>query len=67
MTKPFPAPNDEDREAALDAAIAFHGLAVDPAWRAAILGHMKVTGGAARLVLEFPLGDERDPAPVFRP
>jgi len=67
MTAPHRLPDDKDREAALDAAIAFNGLTVDPAWRPAILGHMKVTGAAAQLVLEFPLGDELDPAPVFRP
>ena len=60
-------PTDEHREAALDAAIALHGLAVDPAWRAAILAHMKLTGIAAELVAEFPLDDEIDSAPVFRP
>jgi len=67
MSEPRPMPTDADREAALDAAIALHGLAVDPAWRAAILANMKVIGAAAGLALEFPLGDELDPAPVFRP
>ena len=67
MTEPLRNPTDDERETALDAAIALHGLTADPAWREAILAHMKVVGGAARLVHEFPLGDELDPAPVFRP
>jgi hypothetical protein len=67
MTEPSRQPTDEDRAAALDAAAALHGLTLDPGWRQAILAHMKATGAAARLVLEFPLGDELDPAPVFRP
>jgi len=67
MTAPHRLPDDKDREAALDAAIALNGVAVDPAWRQAILGHMKVIGEAANLLREFPLGDEADPAPVFRP
>ncbi len=67
MTAPFPTPSDEEIGAALDAAIAQLGLVVDPAWRKDILAHMKTTGDAARLVLEFPLEDELEPAPVFRP
>lgn len=62
-----PIPNDKDRAAALDAAIALLGLAIEPAWREAILAHMKVTGEAAQLVLEFPLAHDIEPAPVFRP
>jgi hypothetical protein len=67
MTAPFRPPTDEDIGAALDAAVAQLGLVVDPAWRKDILAHMKLTGAAARLVLEFPLEDELEPAPVFRP
>lgn len=67
MTNSSPTPTDEDRAAALDAAIALLGLTIEPGWREAILAHMKVTGEAAQLVLEFPLEDELEPAPVFRP
>ena len=57
----------KDRIAMLDAAIAQLGLAVAPAWREAVLIHMEVIADAARLVEEFPLEDESEPAPVFRP
>jgi hypothetical protein len=67
MTKPSPIPIDNQREATLNAAVGLLGLAIDPTWRSAILTHMKVTGAAAALILEFPLEDEINPAPVFRP
>jgi hypothetical protein len=62
-----PLPTDKDREAALDAMTALLGLTIEPLWREAILAHMKVTGEAAQLVLDFPLEDDIEPAPVFRP
>ena len=67
MSAAAPPPSDEDRAAFLDAAIEMLGLAVAPEWRAEVLAHMKVTAEAARLVLDFPLDDELEPAPVFMP
>ncbi len=67
MSSATPVPTDEDRAAWLDAASLLLGLAIEPDWREAILVHMTVIGEAAQLVLEFPLEDELDPAPVFRP
>ena len=67
MAMPRPIPTDTDRAAVLDAATALLGLAIDPAWRESILAHMKITGEAAQLVLEFRLEDEVEPAPVYRP
>jgi hypothetical protein len=58
---------DPERAAALDAASGLLGLDVDPAWRAEILANMKIIAEAARLVAEFPLADEIEPAPVFSP
>jgi len=60
-------PSDDARAAALDAAIALLGLVVAPEWRICVLAHMNVTAEAAQLVLDFPLDDELEPAPVFRP
>jgi len=60
-------PADTDYVAALDATSALLGLEIEPAWREAILAHMKVIGEAAQLVQEFPLADEIEPAPVFQP
>lgn len=41
-------------------------LPVDPAWRPAVRAHLAVTLRFARLVEEFALPDESEPAPVFR-
>jgi len=49
----------------LDAAIASAGLAIDPQWRASIDAHFDAIAKAAAFVMEFPLDDELDPAPVF--
>jgi hypothetical protein len=49
----------------VDAAIASAGLKVDPEWRAGIDAHFEAIAKAAALVMEFPLEDEFDPAPVF--
>jgi hypothetical protein len=49
----------------VDAAIASAGLKVDPEWRAGIDAHFEAISKAAASVVEFPLEDELDPAPVF--
>jgi hypothetical protein len=64
--QPFLAP-DADREAALDAATVLLGLRVETAWRPEVVAHMKVIAEAARLILDFELEDEIEPAPVYRP
>ena len=61
-----PPPDDEALLAIVDAAAPFLGIAVDPAWRDAVAASLKATTIAARLVLEFPLPDELEPAPAFR-
>ncbi len=67
MAKPRPNPTDADHTATLDAAVAQLGLVIDPAWRESILAHMKAISEAAQLALDFPLEDEVEPAPVYRP
>jgi hypothetical protein len=49
----------------IDGAIASTGLTIDPEWRAGIDAHFEAIAKAAALVMEFPLEDELDPAPVF--
>ena len=49
----------------VDAAIASAGLPVDAEWRASIDAHFEAIAKAAALVMEFPLEDELDLAPVF--
>jgi hypothetical protein len=66
MADPNP-PSDGDRAAMLDAAAAVLGLTVAPEWRGEILFHMKVIGETAQRLMEFPLDDSVEPAPIFTP
>jgi len=52
-------------DAYIDAGTALLGIPVRPEWRDAIRHHVRVSFDLARTVLDFPLPDEADPAPVF--
>jgi hypothetical protein len=54
-------------DAWLDANAAVLGIAVAPEWRDAIRLHLRITHDLAQHVMQFPLPDEADPAPIFRP
>ena len=41
-------------------------LPIDPAWRPAVRIHLEITLRLGKLVEEFDLPDEAEPAPVFR-
>jgi Protein of unknown function (DUF4089) len=41
------------------------GLAIDEAWKPAVRANLEVSMRLARLVDEFPLSDEAEPASVF--
>lgn len=43
------------------------GLTIDPALRAAVAANLAGLLHAARLVAEFPLPEETEPAPRFEP
>jgi len=43
------------------------GLPLDPARKAAVAQHLALLLAAAALVLEFPLPEEVEAAPVFEP
>jgi hypothetical protein len=51
----------------LDANAALLGITVAPEWRDAVRLHLGITRSMAERVMAFPLPDEADPAPVFRP
>ncbi len=61
-----PPVSDDAIPALLDAAVALHGIPMDPAWREEALANLRGIAGAARFVLSHPLDDEADLAPVFR-
>jgi hypothetical protein len=56
---------DGELDAFMDASAVALGLAIDPAWRAAVRANLAVTFRMGGLVLDFALDDEADPAPVF--
>jgi Protein of unknown function (DUF4089) len=59
--------SDKDElDACLDAHAALLAIDVAPEWRDAIRFHLGTTRDMARQVMDFPLPDEADPAPVFR-
>ena len=56
-----------DAETYVDAAAALIGLPIDPAHRPGVVLNLERIAQLAALVAEFPLPDEAEPAPVFRP
>ena len=63
---PTPPLDDAAARAVVDHMAPMLGIAVDPAWRDGVVPSLLGTALAARLVLDFPLDDELEPAPVFR-
>ena len=55
-------PTDDFIEAAANAL----GIPLDPAWKPAIRSNLEVSRKLARLVDEFPLPDDAEPAPVYK-
>ncbi len=56
-----------DEAAQVEAAMALFAIAMEESWRPAVLANFVTLAAAARLVMEFPLPDEAEPAPVFHP
>jgi Protein of unknown function (DUF4089) len=56
-----------DAEAWIDATAPALGLAIDPAWRPGVAANLTRMAELADLVLAFPLADDADAAPVYRP
>ena len=58
---------DQELEAWLDAAAVLLGLSIEPEWRDTVRLHLRITSDLAHRLMEFPLPDDAEPAPVFRP
>ncbi len=56
-----------DLEILIDAGTRLLAIPIDPAWKPAIKANLAVTLRLAASIDEFPLPDEADPAPVYRP
>ena len=52
-------------DAWLNANAALLGITIAPEWRDAVQLHLRITRDMAQCVLDFPLPDDADPAPVF--
>ncbi len=63
---PDPDPFDADPEAVIDAVAPLLGLRIRPEDRPGVVANLRVTARFAALLLDEPLGDEAEPAPVFR-
>jgi hypothetical protein len=61
MTLPF------DADAHVAHLAAAMGLMIDPAWQPAVVANVAATARMAALVLDFPLDEAEEPAPVFTP
>jgi hypothetical protein len=53
-------------DALIDAGTAALGIEMKAEWRPAVRMHLAISLGHAATVLETPLSDHLDPAPVFR-
>ena len=57
--------NEIDLDSFVDASALILGIAIQPEWREAVKANLALTFRMGALVLDFPLPDEAEPAPVF--
>ena len=58
--------DDTQLDALIDAGAAALGIEMQPQWRQAVRMHLAISLGHAQTVLDEPVEDHLDPAPVFR-
>ncbi len=58
--------NEAALDALIDAGTEALGIDMKPEWRQAVRMHLVISLGHAAAVLETPMADHLDPAPVFR-
>ena len=59
-------PSHDPTDDFIEAAAITLAVPLDPAWKPAIRANFEVTLKLARLVEEFPLPDDFEPAPVYK-
>lgn len=57
----------DDIDAFIDRTAALLGLPLDPAHKPGVAANLARTAAIAKLVTEFPLPDDVEPGPVWRP
>jgi hypothetical protein len=63
----MPAADDQDpRDTAIAAGARMLGLTIDPAWLPSIRTHLEISLRFGRMVDEFPLPDDHEPASIFK-
>jgi hypothetical protein len=60
------ADDQNQRDASILAGAQTLGIAIDPAWLPSVRSHLEVALRFARMVDEFPLPDELEPASIYR-
>jgi hypothetical protein len=50
----------------IDASAKMLGLTIEPAWLPSVRANLEVSLRLAKLVDEFPLSDDHEPASIFR-
>jgi hypothetical protein len=56
-----------DAEAIAESMLPYLGLPDEPSYRPGIVFHLASARGIAAGLLAFPMEDEAEPAPVFKP
>ena len=56
-----------DIERYVDAAAVLVGVPLDPAHRPGVIMNLQRIADMAALVMAFPLPDDTEPAPIFKP
>ena len=51
----------------IESTAALQGLTIASEWRSGILAHLEAITTAAALVIDFPLDDDIEAAPIFQP
>ena len=60
-------PTDEDQlDAAIKAGAHMLGLTIDPAWMPSVRANLEVSLRLGKLVDDFPLPDDHEPASTFK-
>ena len=59
-------PSNDPTDDFIEAAANALGIPLDPAWKPAIRGNLEVSLKLARMVDEFPLPDDAEPAPIYK-
>ena len=60
------AQDTDSLDTAIDAGAKMLGLTIEPAWLPTVRANLEVSLRLAKLVDEFPLPDDHEPASIFK-